>query len=75
MKSPYVLPLSDSQATLDTVGGKGMSLAKMIQAGFPVPDGFHIPMQACRRFGTTACLPTGMPENYVKIFWRERIFP
>ncbi len=33
---PYLLPLSDPQATLENVGGKGMSLAKMISAGFPV---------------------------------------
>jgi pyruvate,water dikinase len=50
MKSPYVLPFSDSQATLETVGGKGMSLAKMIQAGFPVPDGLHITTEAYRQF-------------------------
>ncbi len=43
---PFTLPLSDTQATLETVGGKGMSLAKMIQAGFPVPDGFHITTEA-----------------------------
>ena len=49
MKS-YVLTLSDSQAILETVGGKGMSLAKMIQAGFPVPNGFHITTEAYRAF-------------------------
>jgi len=43
-------PLPDSQATLETVGGKGMSLAKMIGAGFPVPDGFHITTEAYRQF-------------------------
>jgi pyruvate,water dikinase len=49
MKS-HVLPLSDPRATLATVGGKGMSLAKMIQAGFPVPDGFHVTTEAYRQF-------------------------
>jgi pyruvate,water dikinase len=49
MKS-YILPLSDPQATLETVGGKGMSLAKMIGAGFPVPNGFHITTTAYRAF-------------------------
>ncbi|MEW6242038.1 MAG: PEP/pyruvate-binding domain-containing protein [Chloroflexota bacterium] len=49
MKS-FVLPLPDSQATLETVGGKGMSLAKMINAGFPVPNGFHITTEAYRTF-------------------------
>ena len=47
---PFTLPLSDSQAMLENVGGKGMSLAKMIQAGFPVPDGFHIKTEAYRAF-------------------------
>jgi len=48
--STYVLKLSDPQATLENVGGKGMSLAKMINAGFPVPDGFHITTKAYRQF-------------------------
>ncbi|MBI5842007.1 MAG: pyruvate, phosphate dikinase [Chloroflexi bacterium] len=47
---PFTLPLSDSQANLETVGGKGMSLAKMINAGFPIPDGFHITTEAYRAF-------------------------
>src|SRR5512147_1904623 len=46
----YVIPLSDPQATLENVGGKGMSLAKMIGAGFPVPNGFHITTEAYRAF-------------------------
>ena len=44
------LPLSDSRADLATVGGKGMSLAKMIQAGLPVPGGFHVTTDAYRAF-------------------------
>jgi len=48
--STYVLKLSDPQATLENVGGKGMSLAKMINAGFPIPDGFHITTEAYRMF-------------------------
>lgn len=47
-----ILSLSDPQATLESVGGKGMSLAKMINAGFPVPGGFHITTQAYRQFVT-----------------------
>src|SRR5512134_3680474 len=46
----YVIPLSDPQATLENVGGKGLSLAKMIGAGFPVPNGFHITTVAYRQF-------------------------
>ena len=47
---PYILPLPDSGATLETVGGKGLSLAKMIGAGFPVPNGFHLTTEAYRTF-------------------------
>ena len=56
--STYVLKLSDPQATLETVGGKGMSQAKMIQAGFPVPDGFHVTTEAYRQFVTANNLQT-----------------
>ncbi len=46
----YTLSLSDAQATLETVGGKGMSLARLARAGLPVPAGFHITTEAYRRF-------------------------
>ena len=48
--STFVLSLSDSQATLENVGGKGMSLAKLARAGLPVPDGFHVTTEAYRQF-------------------------
>lgn len=48
----YVLPLSDAAASLETVGGKGLSLAKMAQEGLPVPTGFHITTAAYRLFVT-----------------------
>lgn len=50
MNTPYILPLSDLSATLENVGGKGMSLAKLSRAGLPVPDGFHISTEAYRQF-------------------------
>ena len=46
----YIFPLADSRATLETVGGKGASLSQMLQAGLPVPDGFHITTAAYRQF-------------------------
>ena len=46
----YILPLVDRQANLETVGGKGMSLAKLANAGLPVPGGFHITTEAYRAF-------------------------
>lgn len=46
MAKRYTLPLHDSLATLENVGGKGMSLSKLIEAGLPVPDGFHVTTDA-----------------------------
>ena len=42
MKNQYIFTLSDKRAVLDTVGGKGASLARLADAGLPVPDGFHV---------------------------------
>ncbi|TMD50431.1 MAG: pyruvate, phosphate dikinase, partial [Chloroflexi bacterium] len=49
---PLVLALDDASATLEEVGGKGASLARMAAAGLPVPPGFHITTAAYRRFVT-----------------------
>lgn len=45
-----VVPLADSRVTLALVGGKGANLAKLAQAGFPVPGGFLITTQAYQEF-------------------------
>ncbi|MFL5805160.1 MAG: PEP/pyruvate-binding domain-containing protein [Roseiflexaceae bacterium] len=45
-----VLALPDAGATLEHVGGKGASLARMAAAGLPVPPGFHITTAAYRCF-------------------------
>ncbi|MGI5837408.1 MAG: PEP/pyruvate-binding domain-containing protein [Chloroflexota bacterium] len=45
-----VLPLDDSSATLETVGGKGASLARLAAVGLPVPPGFHITTEGYRLF-------------------------
>ena len=50
MSKQYTLALSDSQAELSTAGGKGASLARLVQAGLPVPDGFHVTTAAYRAF-------------------------
>ena len=50
MNHTYILPLADSEATLETVGGKGASLAKLVAAGVPVPDGFHVTTESYRQF-------------------------
>src|SRR5438046_4317257 len=45
-----VLALDDASATLEQVGGKGASLARLAGAGLSVPPGFHITTAAYRRF-------------------------
>src|SRR5436305_1627917 len=48
--SPFVLALDAASATIEQVGGKGASLARLVSAGLPVPPGFHITTAAYRRF-------------------------
>jgi phosphoenolpyruvate synthase/pyruvate phosphate dikinase len=50
MTDQNILHLSDAKASLETVGGKGASLTRLINAGMPVPDGFHITTEAYRQF-------------------------
>src|SRR3989440_8063303 len=49
---PLVLALDDTAATLEQVGGKGASLARLAAVGLPVPPGFHITTAAYRYFVT-----------------------
>ncbi len=60
MTTGYVLSLADTQATLETVGGKGASLARLSAAGLPVPDGFHVTTAAYRRFVDENALQPGI---------------
>jgi rifampicin phosphotransferase len=39
---PLVMALDDPAGALETVGGKGASLARLARAGFPVPPGFDV---------------------------------
>ncbi|MBN1886887.1 MAG: hypothetical protein JW850_02820 [Thermoflexales bacterium] len=50
MTTGYILQLADSQATLEAVGGKGASLARLVNAGLPVPGGFHVTTLAYKQF-------------------------
>ena len=54
MNNTHVCPFADPDnalaADLDTVGGKGLSLASMTAAGFPVPAGFTVTTAAYRQF-------------------------
>ena len=46
----YALPLDTSNDSLELIGGKGKSLARMARAGFSVPPGFHLTTAAYKRF-------------------------
>ncbi|PKO15205.1 MAG: pyruvate, phosphate dikinase [Chloroflexi bacterium HGW-Chloroflexi-10] len=61
-----ILTLSDPNATLENTGGKGMSLAKMINGGLPVPGGFHITTQAYRQFVTENGIKASIQEALLK---------
>jgi phosphoenolpyruvate synthase/pyruvate phosphate dikinase len=50
----YVQWLHDGGLNREQVGGKGASLSAMIDAGFPVPDGFCITAEGYRRFAEGA---------------------
>ena len=50
MSSSYITPLATKDDALEVVGGKGRSLAKLANAGFPVPGGFQVTTAAYRRF-------------------------
>jgi len=48
--SPFLLDLNSPLATLERVGGKGASLARLVAGGLPVPPGFHITTAVYERF-------------------------
>jgi phosphohistidine swiveling domain-containing protein len=50
MTQKPVIALNDQKADLNTVGGKGASLSRLINASFPVPDGFHVTTSAYQQF-------------------------
>ena len=45
-----ILPLDTTDASLDVLGGKGRSIARIATAGLPVPAGFHLTTSAYQRF-------------------------
>jgi len=47
---PLILNLDSPQATLELVGGKGASLARMAAGRLPVPPGFGVTTAAYRRY-------------------------
>jgi phosphoenolpyruvate synthase/pyruvate phosphate dikinase len=63
----YVLSLDDQRATLETVGGKGASLARLLRAGMPVPGGFHVTTAAYERFVAENDLMSGIRVALEKV--------
>ena len=66
MTQEYLLPLDDRRATLETVGGKGASLARLLRAGVAVPGGFHLTTAAYERFLTANGLESGIRAAFEK---------
>jgi rifampicin phosphotransferase len=56
MNTTYLLPLDTPAATLELVGGKGLSLSRLARAGLPVPGGFHLTTAAYYAFVSAAGL-------------------
>ena len=50
MTAKIIVPFSETDVSLETVGGKGLSLARLVAAGLPVPDGFHVTTAAYQQF-------------------------
>jgi rifampicin phosphotransferase len=62
MTAPLCLSLESAEATLELVGGKGASLARMAAIGLQVPQGFHLTTAAYRRFVDANGLQTAIVE-------------
>jgi phosphohistidine swiveling domain-containing protein len=62
--APLVLPLSAvNRLMVKSVGGKAANLGEMLQAGFPVPDGFVVTAQAYQNFLNSALMKDGTKER------------
>jgi rifampicin phosphotransferase len=63
----YILSLDNRQATLQNVGGKGASLARLLRVGMPVPGGFHVTTAAYERFVAENDLESGIQAALEKV--------
>ena len=50
MTNKYILPFDTKDGSLEMIGGKGKSLAKLASAGMSVPTGFYLTTSAYRDF-------------------------
>jgi phosphoenolpyruvate synthase/pyruvate phosphate dikinase len=60
-----ILQLADRGAMLANVGGKGASLARLADAGLPVPGGFHVTTGAYARFVADNDLQPGSGSTWM----------
>jgi pyruvate,water dikinase len=49
-RTMYIIPFTSPEATLETAGGKGANLVRLMRAGFDVPRGFIVSTAAYREF-------------------------
>ena len=50
MTDTNILPIDSREATLEVAGGKGRSLAELVNAGLDVPGGFYVTTAAYRQY-------------------------
>ena len=50
MTYKYILPIDTKTVSLEMIGGKGKSLARMALAGMSVPPGFYLTTSAYKDF-------------------------
>ncbi len=67
MSYKYILPLDAQGATLGMVGGKGSSLARLVNAGLPVPAGFHVTSDAYWHFVAENNLQPGIQKALISM--------
>ncbi|MDQ3555212.1 MAG: pyruvate, phosphate dikinase, partial [Gemmatimonadota bacterium] len=68
MADQYVFFFGGGEAEGDArmkalLGGKGANLAEMTRIGVPVPPGFTVTTEVCRRFSETGAYPDGVREQ------------
>ena len=59
----HTIPINTEENSLEILGGKGRSLAKMTRSGFRVPDGFIVTADAYRDFVSTY----GIQEEIIEL--------
>ncbi|MEW6189094.1 MAG: pyruvate, phosphate dikinase [Actinomycetota bacterium] len=60
----YVYDFEEGNAKMKfLLGGKGANLCEMTNLGLPVPPGFVISTEACRKYSKTASYPPGLKEE------------